>query len=111
MSKLISTFAAAALVFGLAGITTGWSQERKTLPLVWVLSTGGTISGVGASSTNLAEYKGGTILGEQLIKAVPEIQQFSNVKVEQFVNVCETNMTHVLLLTLDKCINMNSSEG
>src|SRR5438874_13749511 len=58
MSKLISSFAAAALVFSLAGITTGWSQEPKTLPLVWVLSTGGTIAGAGASSTNLAEYKG-----------------------------------------------------
>src|SRR2546423_7144886 len=105
MSKLISTFAAAALVFGLAGITTGWSQEPKTLPLVWVLSTGGTIAGAGASSTNLAEYKGGTILGEQLIKAVPEIQQFANVKVEQIVNVGSPNLTLDNLLTLANGIN------
>ena len=105
MSKLISSFAAAALVFSLAGITTGWSQEPKTLPLVWVLSTGGTIAGAGASSTNLAEYKGGTILGEQLIKAVPEIQQFANVKVEQIVNVGSPNLTLDNLLTLANGIN------
>jgi L-asparaginase len=105
MSKLISSFAAAALVFSLTGITTGWSQEPKTLPLVWVLSTGGTIAGAGASSTNLAEYKGGTILGEQLIKAVPEIQQFANVKVEQIVNVGSPNLTLDNLLTLANGIN------
>jgi L-asparaginase len=105
MSKLISSFAAAALVFSLAGITTGWSQEPNTLPLVWVLSTGGTIAGAGASSTNLAEYKGGTILGEQLIKAVPEIQQFANVKVEQIVNVGSPNLTLDNLLTLANGIN------
>ena len=105
MSKPICSFAAAALVFSLAGITTGWSQEPKTLPLVWVLSTGGTIAGAGASSTNLAEYKGGTILGEQLIKAVPEIQQFANVKVEQIVNVGSPNLTLDNLLTLANGIN------
>ena len=105
MSKLISSFAAAALVFSLAGVTTGWSQEPKTLPFVWVLSTGGTIAGAGASSTNLAEYKGGTILGEQLVKAVPEIQQFANVKVEQIVNVGSPNLTLDNLLTLANGIN------
>ena len=105
MSKPICSFAAAALVFSLAGITTGWSQEPKTLPLVWVLSTGGTIAGAGASSTNLAEYKGGTILGEQLVKAVPEIQQFANVKVEQIVNVGSPNLTLDNLLTLANGIN------
>jgi len=92
-------------VFSLVGITTGWSQEAKTLPLVWVLSTGGTIAGAGASSTNLAEYKGGTILGEQLVKAVPEIQQFANVKVEQIVNVGSPNLTLDNLLTLANGIN------
>jgi len=57
------------------------------LPLVWVLSTGGTIAGRGASSTFLTEYKSGSILGEDLVSAVPEINQFAQVKVTQIVNV------------------------
>jgi L-asparaginase type II len=106
MRKPFSNLAAAVLAIGLAGTTTGWSQEaKKNLPLVWVLSTGGTIAGAGASSTNLAEYKGGTILGEQLVKAVPEIQQYANVKVEQIVNIASPNITLGNLLTLANGIN------
>src|SRR5262245_25353947 len=84
MRNLIAKFVSAMLLMCCI-VTTGQAQETK--PLVWVLSTGGTIAGAGASSTNLAEYKGGTILGEQLVNAVPEIRQFANVKVEQIVNV------------------------
>src|SRR4051794_19662037 len=67
--------------------------DSKDLPLVWVLSTGGTISGKGASSTSLTEYKAGSLLGEELIKAVPEIQQYAKVKVEQIVNVGSPDIT------------------
>src|SRR6195256_4379727 len=97
----------AVLASGLACTTPCWAQEqaRKDLPLVWVLATGGTIAGAGASSTNLAEYKGGTILGEQLVKAVPEIQQYAKVKVEQIVNVGSPNITLDNLLTLANGIN------
>jgi L-asparaginase len=101
------SLAIAVLASGLACTNPSWGQEqaRKDLPLVWVLSTGGTIAGAGASSTNLAEYKGGTILGEQLVKAVPEIQQYANVKVEQIVNVGSPNITLANLLTLANGIN------
>jgi L-asparaginase len=105
MYRRLSSFALAMLVFGLAGITAGGAQEAKNLPLVWVLSTGGTIAGAGASSTNLAEYKGGQILGEQLVSAVPEIRQYANVKVEQIVNVGSPNITLAHLRTLANGIN------
>ena len=84
------------------------SQEvhaSKDLPLVWVLSTGGTISGKGASSTSLAEYKSGSLLGEELVKAVPEIQQYANVKVEQIVNVSSADITIDNWITLANRIN------
>jgi len=45
------------------------------LPVVWVLSTGGTIAGRGEASTSLSTYKPGSILGEELVKSVPEIKQ------------------------------------
>jgi len=104
MQKQFSGFAAVMLALSLAGTATAWCQEAKK-PLVWVLSTGGTIAGAGASSTNLAEYKGGTILGEQLVNAVPEIRQYANVKVEQIVNVGSPNITLSNLLTLANGIN------
>ncbi|MDB5925445.1 MAG: hypothetical protein JWN13_4381, partial [Betaproteobacteria bacterium] len=31
-------------------------DDQSALPLVWLLSTGGTIAGQGASSTSLTEY-------------------------------------------------------
>ena len=75
------------------------------LPIVWVLSTGGTISGKGAASTSLAEYKSGALLGEELVNAVPEIKQVATVKVEQIANVSSTDITIANWLTLANRIN------
>src|SRR6516164_10297862 len=103
------SFSLAIVVFasGLVGTAPCRGQEKASndLPLVWVLSTGGTIAGAGASSTNVAEYKSGSILGEDLIKAVPEIKQYANVKVDQIVNVGSSNVTLDNLLTLANGIN------
>jgi len=77
----------------------------STRPLVWVLSTGGTISGKGASSTSLAEYKAGALLGEELIAAVPEIKGIADIKVEQIANVSSTDVTLAHWLTMANRIN------
>jgi L-asparaginase len=74
-------------------------------PVVWVLSTGGTISGKGAASTSLAEYTSGALLGEELVAAVPEIAQVATVKVEQIANVSSTDITIAHWLTLAHRIN------
>ena len=68
-------------------------SRNTALPLVWVLSTGGTIAGTGPSSTSLAEYTAGALLGADLVKAVPEIGQYANVKVDQIVNVASPDLT------------------
>jgi L-asparaginase len=88
------------------GIGPSWAQEKpKALPLVWVLSTGGTIAGRGASSTSLSEYKSGTLLGEELVGSVPEIKQYANVKVEQIINVGSSDITLENWITLANRIN------
>lgn len=99
--------AVALLAFAFTGATLGSAQEarNKELPLVWVLSTGGTIAGRGASSTSLTEYKAGSLLGEELVSAVPEIRQFADVKVEQIVNVGSPNITLHNWMTLANRIN------
>src|SRR6516164_3914883 len=107
MPRFVRNLAAAVLACGLACATSCWAQQASNtnLPLVWVLSTGGTIAGAGASSINVQEYKGGTILGEDLVKAVPEINQFANVKVQQITNVRSPDVKLENLLTLANGIN------
>src|SRR6185437_15559082 len=96
------------LLSAIAAVAPCAAQEAragKELPLVWVLSTGGTISGKGASSTSLTEYKAGSLLGEELVKAVPEIQQYARVRVEQIVNVGSPDITIENWITLANRIN------
>ena len=75
------------------------------LPLVWVLATGGTISGKSASSTDLTEYKSGGFLGEELVAAVPEILKIAAVKAEQVTNVGSPDLTLDNWLALAKRID------
>jgi len=91
---------AAAVVALFAGV----SSAQPAKPIVYVLSTGGTIAGAGSSSTDLSNYKSGSILGEQLVKAVPQIAQIADVRVEQIVNVSSSDITIDNWLTLAKRI-------
>lgn len=94
---LIATIVAMCAVAGAA------AQQAK--PIVYVLSTGGTIAGSGSSSTDLSNYKPGSILGEQLVKAVPQISEIADVRVEQIVNVRSSDITIENWLTLNKRIH------
>ena len=75
------------------------------LPRVVVLSTGGTIAGRGDSSMSLTEYKAGSLKGEQLVDAVPEIKEFARVSVEQIANIGSSNMTIAVWRQLADRIN------
>jgi L-asparaginase len=86
----------------IAGVVTPAQQAR---PIVYVLSTGGTIAGSGSSATDLSNYKPGAILGEQLVKAVPQIAQIADVRVEQIVNVRSSDITIANWLTLNRRIH------
>jgi L-asparaginase len=69
-------------------------MTRSTgLPVVRVVSTGGTIAGRGASSMSLSEYKGGTLLGAELLEAIPEIEHYASVSAEQFTNIGSPDIT------------------
>jgi len=81
------------------------AQPPAAKPRVWVLSTGGTISGRGDTRTNLTDYRSGSVLGEQLVAAVPEIAQIADVKVEQIVNVSSTDISLDNWLTMARRIN------
>jgi len=81
------------------------AMPGQDLPLVYMLSTGGTIAGKGASSTALSDYKAGSVRGEDLLNAVPEIRRIADVKVEQIANVGSPNITTAHWLTLAKRID------
>src|SRR5690348_3327289 len=81
---------------------TAFAQAAK--PIVYVLSTGGTIAGSGSSATDLSNYKSGSVLGEQLVKAVPQISEIADVRVEQVINTNSSYITIANWLTLAKRI-------
>lgn len=80
-------------------------MEANDLPQVVVLSTGGTIAGRGASTMSLSEYKAGTLLGTELVEAVPEVKQFTQVRVEQVCNVASPDISIEIWRKLAERIN------
>jgi L-asparaginase len=81
----ISTgFALVAGVWGLAG--TALAQEKPTLPTVRVVATGGTIAGEQLEPGTLGRYdiKKGV---NEIVSAIPNLQQYAQVEMEQFSNV------------------------
>jgi L-asparaginase len=67
-------------------------MNTNNLPLVVVLSTGGTIAGRGGFAMSLSEYKAGSFLGRELVDAVPEVAQYARLRVEQIANVGSSNI-------------------
>ncbi|HEV7966479.1 MAG TPA: asparaginase [Candidatus Acidoferrales bacterium] len=72
------------------------------LPIVAVLSTGGTI----ASKQNLS--KGGyeaVLTGEDLVRAVPAIRKVAQIRVEQISNISSSDMTAEIWIRLATKVN------
>lgn len=102
--------AMAALFMSVSAPAAAQSVASGEMPLVVVLSTGGTIAGRGGSTTSLSEYKSGSILGAELVEAVPEIKNYAQVRVEQIANIGSTNMNTAIWLKLAARINAIFSE-
>jgi len=92
-----------------AWLTTGSARAQdpasRPLPVVWVLATGGTISGGGATPTSLTRYRAGTFSGDELVAAVPALSDHAVVRVEQVANIGSPNITFDDWLTLARRIN------
>jgi L-asparaginase len=94
-----------AVVLLLLPATGAAQSSTAVLPKVWVLATGGTIAGTGASPTDLSNYRAGTIAGQALVDAVPQIKQIADVRVEQVANVNSSDITLDVWLKLAQRIN------
>ncbi|KAH7130462.1 Asparaginase/glutaminase [Dendryphion nanum] len=107
----LSLFTAAALAspIDLSSLPLIARQDLKTpinasLPNVTIFATGGTIASQGSSSTQTVGYQVG--LGvQQLVNAVPEILNISNIQGYQIANVGSPSINQTILLTLAKKIN------
>ena len=90
-----------SLVFALL-VGAGPLCAQDPLPTVVVLSTGGTIA-----STRSEEEGGFTssLPGEQLVAAVPGLDQVALIEVQNVVNVGSTNMTPALWLEVSRRAN------
>ncbi|MDL2256546.1 type II asparaginase [Parabacteroides sp. OttesenSCG-928-K15] len=82
--------------------STGLYATEK--PTVYVLATGGTIAGQGASSV-AAGYKAGVITVDQLLGAVPGLSDIADIRAEQVANIGSQDMNDQVWLTLAKRIN------
>ncbi len=94
MKKLILLFAAMLMTMAV--------NAQK--PTIYILATGGTIAGTGASETG-SSYTAGAITVDQLLEAVPEILDIANVHGEQVANIGSQDMNTQVWLTLSQRVN------
>ena len=73
-------------------------------PTVYVLATGGTIAGQGATNV-AAGYKAGVISVDQLLSAVPGLDDIATIKAEQVANIGSQDMNDEVWLKLAKRVN------
>src|SRR6516164_9587218 len=73
-------------------------------PKIEVLATGGTIAGAQATSSEVG-YKSGTFSVDDLIKAVPNLDQLADLTGEQVANIGSQTMNHDVWLKLAKRVN------
>ncbi|RUT33208.1 asparaginase [Arsenicitalea aurantiaca] len=88
------------------------TEDSADLPIVYVLATGGTIAGQGASAVRPAEYQGAQLSGNELVDAIPELAQLADTRVVQISNVGSPSMTFVEWKALAEEANrlLNSEE-
>ena len=93
VTRVVAALAVVVAGRGLAGAPPLAQEAGPAPPVVWVLATGGTISGGGASSTSLTEYRAGAFTGAELVAALPDLARHATIRVEQVANVGSPNIT------------------
>jgi L-asparaginase len=85
-------------------VSAAHAQDVKK-PNIKILATGGTIAGSAKSNTATTGYTSGAISVDNLIKAVPEIQNLATISGEQLTNESSTDLNDELLLQFGKHVN------
>lgn len=90
-----------SLVLATLIVAAAFAQPR---PDVWVLATGGTIAGTGKTDT-AAAYQPGKLHVDQLIHAVPALEQIAELHAEQIANIGSQDMNESVWFELAKRAN------
>ena len=93
-----------SLWIGCALLALAYTATAAELPAIKILATGGTIAGRGASAVE-AGYKPSEVPVEELINAVPEIQDIAKVSGEQVIQTASQNITPDIWLQIAKAVN------
>lgn len=88
----------------LIAITTITVVNAQNKPKIYILATGGTIAGKGATEVT-AGYKAGAITVDELLSAVPEIKDIADISAEQVANIGSQDMNTQVWLKLSKRVN------
>ena len=97
-----NVFKALSSIFGLVLVAQVAAAQSK--PKILVLATGGTIAGAQASQKEVG-YKSGTFKVEDLISAVPALNDIAQLKGEQVANIGSQDMNDAVWLKLGKRVN------
>ena len=74
-------------------------------PHVVIVATGGTIAGAGASASNSATYTAAKVPVEQLIAAIPQAQEQTDISGVQALQIASESITDKELLLLARQVN------
>jgi L-asparaginase len=102
MIRMRTRLIVTVLLLGVAGPIL--AQERRPLPQVLVLATGGTIAGEQREPGTLGGYEIKKSVSE-IVALIPNVQRYAEVETEQFSNVGSDRVTPELWLGLARRIN------
>ena len=78
--------------------------QKKDLPKIMILATGGTIAGSAQSTTSVG-YTSGAVTIDALLQAVPTLTDIAKIKGEQIASIGSQDMNDAVWLKLAKRIN------
>lgn len=93
-----------SLLFVALFATASIYAQHEQKPTVYILATGGTIAGAGATEVT-SGYKAGAISVDQMLAAVPEIMDIADIKGEQVASIGSQDMNDEVWLKLAKRVN------
>lgn len=92
------------LLFALISLLAFQEGIAQKLPNIHILATGGTIAGAGSSATG-SSYTAGQVAINELISAVPELNEVANITGEQIVKIGSQDMSDEVWLKLAHYLN------
>ena len=78
--------------------------DAKSLPIVLVVATGGTIAGVQNVKGDPDRYRAGSLSAEQVVKSVPKLKDYARIETLQFSNVPSALITPAMWMELSRKI-------